>query len=308
MSTGLVKGLGHGFEKALALVKFLEVAEEFSGSGLRVAFIDSGCSKDFPLKDCINLTETSKIDTEGHGAYVHAVLASMLPDAEFILVKVPDPLSDNQLITALNEAVKQSPHVINLSITSETPSDASDPASVYVNHVSKKSLVAVAAGNGGPKMMSIGPPAVAENALTVGAVDLRGRLWKRSSRGPTLDGRWKPDVVAPTGYKPPTDAKTEVWGTSFAAPIAAAIAAPFVKKIGETSAVARILQIAASPVNISQPTTPALTGLRKASLIRKLSTTWPRIFDPRNLAGMGLVDASKTLQIFKTLTKPFSPL
>lgn len=300
--------MGNEFEKALGLVKYLEVADEFTGQGVRVVFIDSGCSRDHPIKDCVNLTDTSKIDTEGHGAHVHAVLARMLPDAEFYLVKVPDPLSDNLLITAVNEAARLSPHVINLSIASETPSDGSDPASVYVNHVSKKSLVAVAAGNGGPKMMSIGPPAVAENALTVGAVDLRGRLWRRSSRGPTLDGRWKPDLVAPTGYRPPTGAKAEVWGTSFAAPVAAAVAAPFVKQIGDTAVVTKIMQLAASPVNLSQPPAPTLTGLRKASLIRKLSTTWPRIFDPRNLAGMGLVDAAKTLQIFKTLHNALSHL
>jgi hypothetical protein len=126
------------FEQALSLIKFLDVEGEMTGSGVRVVFIDSGCGRGLPLRDCINLTESSDIDTEGHGSAVHAVLASMLPDAEIYLVKVPDPLPDHVLITALNEAHKLLPHAINLSITSEIPSDGSDPASTYVNHVRLK--------------------------------------------------------------------------------------------------------------------------------------------------------------------------
>jgi hypothetical protein len=105
------------FEQALSLIKFLDVEGEMTGSGVRVVFIDSGCGRGLPLRDCINLTESSDIDTEGHGSAVHAVLASMLPDAEIYLVKVPDPLPDHVLITALNEAHKLLPHAINLSIT-----------------------------------------------------------------------------------------------------------------------------------------------------------------------------------------------
>lgn len=303
----MVKGLGNGFEKALSLVKFPEVADEFTGAGVKVVFIDSGCSPEHPLKDCVNLTETSRIDTESHGAYVHAVLASMLPDAEFYLVKVPDPLTDNLLITALSEASRLSPHVINLSITSEVPSDGTDPASTYVNHVARRSVVAVAAGNGGPKMMSIGSPAVAEKALTVGAVDTRGRLWKRSSRGPTLDGRWKTEIVAPTGYKPPKSSE-EVWGTSFATPIAAAVAAHLNKRLNNPYTATRVMMLTAAPVNIVQAPATTLTGLRKAALIRKLVATWPRIYDPRNLAGMGLVDAAAAAALLKQLAQTFSTL
>ncbi|MEM4288021.1 MAG: S8 family serine peptidase [Candidatus Caldarchaeum sp.] len=301
--------MSQSFEHALSLVKFLDVSEYFSGAGVRVVFIDSGCGKDLPLKDVINLTDDSAVDTEGHGAHIHSILASMLPEAEIYLVKVPDPLPDNVLITALNEAMKLSPHVVSLSITSEVPSDGSDPASTYVNHVAVKSLVAISAGNGGPRMMSIGSPAVAANALTVGATDSKGRLWRRSSRGPTLDGRWKPNIVAPTGFKSPYAAgKTEVWGTSFATPIAAAVAAPLVKQLNNPEAVARILELTATSVNLNQPVTPSLMGLRKAALIKKLFVSWPRLFDPRNFAGMGLVNASAALKLAETLRKTISTL
>lgn len=67
--------------------------------------------------------------------------------------------------------------------------------------------------------------AVSKNAIVVGAVDISGKIWERSSTGPTDDGRIKPDVVAlgvdvtvcgstrsQTGYDSTTD------GTSLAAP------------------------------------------------------------------------------------------
>ena len=295
------------FEQALSLIRFLEVGGEFTGSGVRVVFIDSGCGKDLPVKDCINLTESSDIDTEGHGSAVHRILAAMLPDAEIYMVKVPDPLPDNVLITALNEAHKLMPHAVNLSITSEIPSDGSDPVSFYVNHVASRSAVVVAAGNGGPRMMSVGSPAVAAGALTVGATDLRGRLWSRSSRGPTLDGRWKPNIVAPTGYRPPNSSK-ELYGTSFSTPLATAVAACLMKQVNDPSTVVRILELTATSINLAQPSTPLLTGLRKAELVKKLLTTWPRIFDPRNLAGMGLLNAAAAHRLTRQMRKAFSTI
>ena len=65
-------------------------------------------------------------------------------------------------------------------------------------------LYVVAAGNGGSDDQTIASPGVAKNALTVGAVldygDVTvGDIATKSSRGPTGDGRMKPNVVAP-GY------------------------------------------------------------------------------------------------------------
>jgi len=60
-------------------------------------------------------------------------------------------------------------------------------------------LVTVSAGNSGPGTDTIGAPATAKNALTVGAL-LHGNstgVVNFSSRGPTDDGRIKPDIQAP---------------------------------------------------------------------------------------------------------------
>ncbi len=91
-------------------------------------------------------------------------------------------------------------------------------------------LVVNAIGNEGPKQGSIGAPADAAGALTVGAVNSVGNLAGFSSVGPTYDLRVKPDVVAPgvgvfTAQARTFDGYVRLSGTSFAAPLVAGCAA-----------------------------------------------------------------------------------
>ena len=84
-------------------------------------------------------------------------------------------------------------------------------------------LIVNAIGNEGPKEGSIGAPADAPGAITVGAVNGIGNLAGFSSVGPTYDRRVKPDVVAPgVGV---LAAKARMNGTSFSAPLVAGCAA-----------------------------------------------------------------------------------
>lgn len=90
-------------------------------------------------------------------------------------------------------------------------------------------LVVTSAGNEGSSgWQKIAPPCDADSIICVGSVDKKGKISDFSSRGPSADGRIKPDVVAPG---------ESVWvinryghrvidsGTSFAAPLVARIAA-----------------------------------------------------------------------------------
>jgi len=73
-------------------------------------------------------------------------------------------------------------------------------------------LFVTSAGNSGPLKGSIGSPATAKNVITVGAsenyrpnvggnfADNPDEIARFSSRGPTRDGRIKPDIVAPGTY------------------------------------------------------------------------------------------------------------
>ncbi|MCD8293443.1 MAG: S8 family serine peptidase [Prevotellaceae bacterium] len=89
--------------------------------------------------------------------------------------------------------------------------------------VADKGMVLVcSAGNEGmSSWKKITPPGDAENVLTVGAVDVNGKLAPFSSIGNTADGRTKPDVVA-VGQESwvirTTGNQGQANGTSFAAP------------------------------------------------------------------------------------------
>ena len=92
-------------------------------------------------------------------------------------------------------------------------------------------VVVVAAGNEGPGSETIGSPSAAEKVITVGAGgDLGERgfyLADFSSRGPTADGRIKPDLWAPGVRIQSTYAGRyrSVNGTSFAAPFVTGVVA-----------------------------------------------------------------------------------
>lgn len=78
---------------------------------------------------------------------------------------------------------------------------------------------------------SIVIPADATGSLTVGAVNAgSGQLEPYSSQGPTLDGRIKPDIVAPSAVTTSAYGFTEFHGTSASAPYAAGSAALLVQK------------------------------------------------------------------------------
>ncbi|MEM2257820.1 MAG: S8 family serine peptidase [Candidatus Caldarchaeum sp.] len=284
---------------ALNITKFLDLRER--GEGCRVAIIDTGAAEDLPVRDAVNLTDESMLDVIGHGAVIQHIISTILPDADFYVVKVPDPLPDQILISALNEAMKWRPHVINLSFTSEFPSDGTDPPSVYVDYVSRNTVVCVAAGNGGPRFMSVGSPAVAREALTVGATDCEGRLWTRSSRGPTLDGRWKPNIVAPTKFMVPTVGEEVLVGTSFSTPIASALAAILMRELGDSYIVRRVIELTATSIPIIFTGRMGIKGVARRGLVEKIFKAWPRLMDSRNLTGMGLLNAADAFKVAKRL-------
>lgn len=94
----------------------------------------------------------------------------------------------------------------------------------------KGMLVCVAAGNEGNKAWHyLTAPADADSILCVGAVDSEGKIAAFSSRGPSSDGRVKPDVCAVgegACIVNPSDGSIQYGnGTSFACPLLAGMAA-----------------------------------------------------------------------------------
>lgn len=91
-------------------------------------------------------------------------------------------------------------------------------------------LVCNSAGNSGPSTSTLGAPADAFGILTVGAVNSSGMIVNFSSRGPTADGRIKPEVCAEgsNAYQAWSLSPSHYWsqsGTSFSCPLVAGAAA-----------------------------------------------------------------------------------
>mgnify|MGYP005847077951 CR=1 FL=1 len=103
------------------------------------------------------------------------------------------------------------------------------PISKAANAAGAKGIVVVnSAGNeGAGAWRYITPPADAENVLAVGSVDEKRKISSFSGRGPTSDGRIKPDVCAMGGMTAHLNANgqyTRGFGTSYASPLVAGMA------------------------------------------------------------------------------------
>ncbi|MFL4910097.1 S8 family serine peptidase [Streptomyces sp. MMS24-I2-30] len=191
-----------------------------TGEGVDVAVLDTGVDADHPdLAGRIATVEDfvpgeSAVDGNGHGTHVASSIAGtgaasdgkekgVAPGARLHIGKVlsDDGAGQDSWILAGMEWAARDQHakIISMSLGGQ-PTDGTDPLSTAVNNLSEQTgaLFTIAAGNAGPDAYSVGAPGVADEALTVGAVDGSDALADFSSRGPRAgDGAVKPDLTAP---------------------------------------------------------------------------------------------------------------
>ena len=111
--------------------------------------------------------------------------------------------------------------------TSESE-DVDDRANYYDRYYNGHNGLTIlfAAGNDGPDTGTVGAPSTAKNTITVGNHQNRysgapDSIMSGSSRGPTDDGRIKPDILAPGGYvrscraQEATDISGSTWSNSY---------------------------------------------------------------------------------------------
>ncbi len=218
---------------------------------------------------------------------------------ENLFIREFDVISALKFVRYLNSRERSMfVHGVNLSL--QTPHDVTAygcGATLLCEEVDRTSndgvVVVVASGNDGHRVTpdvkgravahyvasSIADPGNAEEAITVGSTHRRDPhrygVSYFSGRGPTGDGRRKPDLVAP-GEKIPTltptgGQSTEMDGTSFAAPHVSGAAAMLM---------ARNPELIGRPRRIKQILTESATDLGRA----------------RDFQGAGLLDVLRAMQ------------
>jgi hypothetical protein len=275
-----------------------------TGKGVVVGIIDTGFSlqhralanvqvvaqRDFIFNDNVVADEAADVPGQDHhGTMILSLLAGndpgtfmgAAPDVKVLLAKMdylPDdkPAEDDWFVAALQWLEQNGADLVTTSCGWCTPPCSPSQMDGTTEATSKAAGIAaqngviifVAAGNSGPGPTTVTAPGDAEGVITVGSVDASGKIAGDSGRGPTADGRTKPDVVAPgvgTVMVDPTstDKYRKASGTSNATPLAAGVAA---------------LLLQAAP-----DTTPA-------EMHKLLTSTASRAGSPDNTYGWGLID------------------
>jgi subtilisin family serine protease/Tol biopolymer transport system component len=231
-------------------------AQGYDGTGTTVAVLDTGVDTTHPdLAGKVDAEENFSFsgttgDRYGHGTHVAGIVAGggsrytgVAPRARLLSGKVlGDDGSgfESWAIEGMEWAVAAGADVVNMSLGSSFPSNGNDPVSLAIDRLTAEHDVTfvVSAGNSGPGGGTIGSPAAASSAITVGAIDKAGLLARFSSRGPRIgDAAIKPDLTAPgagivsaradgTALGSVVEAAyTRLSGTSMAAPHVAGAAA-----------------------------------------------------------------------------------
>lgn len=245
-----------------------------TGAGVTIAILDTGV---YPHQDLAGRVvafadfvknRTTPYDDHGHGTHVAGCAAGdgsesggryagPAPGAQIAGVKVLNKMgsgSASDILAGIEWCLAHQDQygirVLNLSLGSRAgPDPDSDPLVQAVDAAWEAGLVVCcAAGNSGPGSGTIASPAVSRKAIAVGAMDDRSTPDRTddavadfSSRGPTPDGRVKPDLLAPgvgiialrapsgkmfrQGIAPHSDGYVSLSGTSMATPLAAGVVA-----------------------------------------------------------------------------------
>jgi serine protease AprX len=216
-------------------------------------FLDSG-----RLSSCFLDSTSSADDSDGHGTFVAGIIASIGPSGyesyqgvakgigriynlKVAYRKQSTYACQNQgsaaaldVLYALDWTVKNTAvSALNFSYGSAVQGDDDLLAQMVDDYVDRFGLSFVTtAGNDGPNPRTLSSPGIGYNVISIGAMDDRGTVERSddqvaslSSRGPTVGGRYKPDIAAPGVNINSADAQSGQFsrhsGTSAAAPFIA---------------------------------------------------------------------------------------
>lgn len=189
----------------------------FTGRGVKVGVLDTGIDADHPdMRGRVFANDftvdATPFDGDGHGTHVAGIIGGdgtasggvykgVAPQCLIYAAKVISDAGNGNsstLLAGLDWLVGQGVNIINISLGINNEVDnGTDPVSAACNAaVAAGIVVVVAAGNDGPATYTVNAPAAAADVITVGSATDNQTLAPSSSRGPTADGRVKPDIVA----------------------------------------------------------------------------------------------------------------
>jgi hypothetical protein len=272
-----------------------------AGAGVRIAMLDAGFDTTHPYmagaqviarRDYVGKPDSAGV---GHGTATWSLLAAnrpgrlvgVAPAAQYILATTeftPTEMrvEEDHWVAAVEMAESLGVNIISSSLGylsfdggftyayQQLNGDVGVTTLAADSAAARGTLVVVAIGNSGlPK--SLDTPADAKGIVAVGATDSLSDVASFSSRGPTSDGRIKPEVVAP-GLNVRVAAigggDAVESGTSFATPLVAGVAA--------------LVQ----GTRLGQPASALRRGLLDAASYRN---------GPDNVHGWGIPDAMRLL-------------
>jgi len=197
-------------------------AEGYEGQGVKVAVVDTDSSPRYQSHVQLRGRVTGRTvieeasDKNGHGGHVSTTALGgefisrwislkawgVSPKATGIGIKVlRGPMgmgNTSDVIKGVEYAADWGAQVINLSLGGAPTRDpAEDPMFPAFQEEKDRIITCAAIGNEGPDSETTSAPGSLPNVLGVGAIDINGAIANFSSRGPTPDGRTKPDVIGP---------------------------------------------------------------------------------------------------------------
>jgi hypothetical protein len=251
----------------LALINVIPLHEASRfGDGVLVAMLDTGYNRSHEAlihldvvaeRDFINNDPITKnqpgdpANQHNHGTYTLSALAGYSPGeligpawgASFALAKtervdVEIQSEEDDYVAALEWADSLGADIVSSSLgyydwyTYEDMDGNTAVTTVAADIAASRGIAVVtAAGNNGPlPWPGVIAPSDGDSVIAVGAVDFTGLIASFSSRGPTYDGRIKPDVCAQgvsVYAASPYDSLSYVWvgGTSLSTPLVAGASA-----------------------------------------------------------------------------------
>ncbi|NPD90024.1 MAG: S8 family peptidase [Asgard group archaeon] len=214
-----------------------EQIEIGDGSGIKIGIVDSGVDQTHPdlnvttqfdVTSDDGIPELANKDKMGHGTHVAGIVASsgnknstlkgIAAGAEIIAAKVFSNryigAYRDKILAAIEKCISQyKVDIINLSL-GELPMDYyeksqgfqylsrnDDSYQIAYERIRKEypQVILVAAAGNDSDVGTINLPAEYNSLIAVGSVEKDKKLSYFSSKGPTRDGRIKPEIVAPGG-------------------------------------------------------------------------------------------------------------